>query len=492
VTSSSIAGLFAAAVARHPAREALVWREQRWTYQQLGARAAAGARICATLTSRERPYVAFVAGNSAAYVVAYFGALLAGATTVEIGRGEEKGTIARLLDRVRPALVLTDRDDLEGIVGDAPTLSLDTFLEQCGTEAGAPVPPPGTDAPASVVFTSGTTGLPKGVVLSHRNILFVIEAVCRYLGMTEDDRYGLILPLAHTYGKSNLLSAIAAGASVVLIEESGSAPLLLGRLAKEGCTIASVVPFHLNMLARSSNLAETVPSALRAVTTSGGALPVWTTEALAQGWPRVAIFSMYGLTESSTRATFLPHDELTAKPKSVGRVLPGMTIEIRDAEGHAVPAGAEGAIWLHGPNVMQGYWEDPDATGAVLEKGWLNTGDVGYLDDTGCLFITGRAKDIVKVAGERISLAEIESVVATHPDVADAAAVGMPHPFLGEVVWVYVVPGAAFDPVALGAFCAERLSHHKVPRRFVRSDRIPRTATGKIQRHLLDRGAPRE
>jgi acyl-CoA synthetase (AMP-forming)/AMP-acid ligase II len=195
---------------------------------------------------------------------------------------------------------------------------------------------------------------------------------------------------------------------------------------------------------------------------------------------------MYGLTESATRVTYLPPEWLRAKPQSVGRPLRGVQLEIRADDGRVEPPGVVGQVYVRGPNVMQRYLGDPELTASTLESGWLRTGDLGYLDAEGCLFITGRQKEIIKVAGERISPAEIESVVASHPGVADAAVVGAPDPLLGETVWAYVVPTRGSQGLTgVGAYCAARLAPAKVPRKFIVVDRIPRTATGKIRRHLL-------
>jgi acyl-CoA synthetase (AMP-forming)/AMP-acid ligase II len=337
-----------------------------------------------------------------------------------------------------------------------------------------------------VVFTSGTTGLPKGVVLSHRNILFVIGAVCDYLQLTAADRYALVLPLSHTYGKSNLLSAVAAGATAVSVEPIQNPRAFLDRLAAERCSILSVVPFHLHVMARHGIPSSCDLSQLRAVTSSGGPLTPSAVDAVGRLLPQTRFFSMYGLTESATRVTYLPPEWLRAKPQSVGRPLRGVQLEIRADDGRVEPPGVVGQVYVRGPNVMQRYLGDPELTASTLESGWLRTGDLGYLDAEGCLFITGRQKEIIKVAGERISPAEIESVVASHPGVADAAVVGAPDPLLGETVWAYVVPTRGSQGLTgVGAYCAARLAPAKVPRKFIVVDRIPRTATGKIRRHLL-------
>jgi acyl-CoA synthetase (AMP-forming)/AMP-acid ligase II len=490
--AATIGTLFRSTVARHCDREAIVYRDTRWTYGELGDRVRTGSEVLMALTGTVPKRVAIVGANHPAYVVAYFAAQTLGASTVEIGRDESLDAIRRAVASSDAEAVLTDRPDLLAASGPVPALGFDALLSAC--ESGPPreqwqrlnEPVGMPDAEASVVFTSGTTGSPKGVVLSQRNALFVVYAVCEYLALTPQDRYALVLPLAHTYGKSNLLSALASGAAVVFVERPQDAVAFFGFMAQERCTVLSVVPFHLNVLARRGVPESIDLTALRAITTSGGPLPDDAVRAVARLLPHAQLYSMYGLTESATRVTYLPPEWLSSKPGSVGRPLPGVRIEIRDDEGRALPAGTAGHVFVDGPNVMQGYLGEPEQTAATLVDGWLRTGDIGYLDADDCLFLTGRDKDIIKVAGERISPVEIEEVITLHPDVAEAAVLGMPDRLLGETVWAYIVPQpGVHDMSDVAAFCAARLSPHKVPRRFVSIMQIPRTSTGKVRRHML-------
>jgi acyl-CoA synthetase (AMP-forming)/AMP-acid ligase II len=488
--AATVGDLLDTAVREHPEREALVHRDARWKYAELGARVVTGSRLLREMAGARPRRVALIGANHAAYVLGYLAAQRIGAATVEIGRDESLANIERALAITGAAAVLTDRSDLLDAGFDAPTMTFEAFLKASDeAEVATLVSDEVTSASgdeASVVFTSGTTGTPKGVVLSHGNILFVAYAVREYLSLAPEDRYALVLPLAHTYGKSNLLSAMTAGAAVVLIEDPHDPAAFYGRMMRERCTVLSVVPFHLNVLARRGLPPGIDLTTLRAITTSGGPLPEETARGIAHLFPDAKLYSMYGLTESSTRATYLPPEWLTTKTGSVGRPLPGVQLEIRDDEGRVQPAGVIGHVLLRGPNVMQGYLGDADLTAQVLRDGWLDTGDLGYLDADGCLFLTGREKEIIKVAGERISPGEIEEVLFLHPSILDAAVVGVPHPLLGETVWAYVVRSAdAPEPDDIAAFCAARLSPHKVPRRFIETEHIPRTPTGKVRRYLL-------
>ena len=485
--TQTIGEVFNASVRQHATRDAIIYRDTRWTYQDLAERVTKGRYVLQTLARRTPSRIAIIGANHPAYVVAYFAAQTLGVSTVEIGRDESFEAVRNVIAATDAEVIVTDREDLLRAPAVPALVSFDEFLRLC--EAGAGVADAASttdpDSIASIVYTSGTTGSPKGVLLSHRNVLFVVFAVCDYLQLSHADRYAVVLPIAHTYGKSNLLSGIASGATLVFVENPQDPEAFFGMMARERCTVLSVVPFHLNILARRGLPPGVELQSLRAVTTSGGPLPQTAVTGVKEFLPHARLFCMYGLTESSTRATYLPPDWLGAKQGSVGRPLPGLAIEIRADDGRALPVGQIGHVFLNGPNVMHGYFGDAELTAQTLDNGWLRTGDVGYLDEDNCLFLTGREKEIIKVAGERISPVEIEDVLTSHPAVTEAAVVGKPDPLLGETVWAYVILNGTHDTADIAAFCAARLSPHKVPRRFIEIERIPRTPTGKVRRHLL-------
>lgn len=490
----TIDGLLRHSAASFGMREALAYRDERWNFLEIDRLVTSAARTVEDLAGERDGPIAIAGVNHPAYVLAYFAAHRLGRGTVEIGRDESRDNIAWALENANAAALVTDRDDLL-VAPPVPALSFAALQARSvapdAEEAPSPQRPAAPRGTPCIVYTSGTTGTPKGVLLTPQSVLFVVQAVCDYLRLTADDRYAVVLPLAHTYGKSNLLSAFAAGAAVVFVEQPHDPEAFFGRMMRERCTVLSVVPFHLNVLARRGLPADVRLDTLRAVTTSGGPLPESAIRAVTEHFPGAELFSMYGLTESSTRVTYLPPELLNLKRGSVGMPLPGVQVEIRGDDGAVLPASAVGHVYVRGPNVMVGYIGEPDATAEALSGGWLNTGDLGYLDDDGCLYLSGREKEIIKVAGERISPLEIEEVLVTHPHIAEAAVVGRPDPLLGETVWAYV----RLHPHATGtgdvaSYCAARLSPHKVPRRVIVTDVIPRTPTGKIRRHLLQECMP--
>jgi acyl-CoA synthetase (AMP-forming)/AMP-acid ligase II len=245
------------------------------------------------------------------------------------------------------------------------------------------------------------------------------------------------------------------------------------------------VPYHAHVLLKWGNLSKFDLSSLRAITFSGNKLPPATIDQMREKLPGAQIFSMYGLTESTTRACYVPPELIIKKKDSCGRPLPGVELKIVAEDGSVLPSGMVGEVCLRGHNVMCGYFDEPELTAKTLVDGWLRTGDLGCVDDEGHLYLKGRMKDIIKCAGERISPAEIEEVIRQYSGVSETAVTGTPDPVLGEIVHAFVVPEGTINAAELRAFCAKNLSHHKIPRRYTFVKEIPKGATGKVQKHLL-------
>jgi len=463
-----------------------------WTYNQVGQRIATACRLFRGSGVGSGLKVAIIAQNSPGYVIAYFAAQFLGAVTVEIARHEGLNTLLEIIRKTKPSLVLTDREDLlEELSGNTAAWSVRTFKENIERDAGAvSLPEPEAvdkDAPASILYTSGTTGLPKGVILSHRNFCSVVTAILDYLKLRPEDRYALVLPLYHSYGKSNLLTSFAVGASVVFLDNFMDLHAFLTLLSSLKCTVFSGVPYHGNIMVKRGVLARYDLSCLRAVTFSGNDLPRSTVEMLRSALPHVDVFPMYGLTESTTRACYVPPDRVCEKPGSCGKPIHCVKIRIVGEDGSVLASGMSGNVELQGPNIMLGYFGEPELTAETLKDGWLRTGDIGWLDEEGYLYLKGRTKDIIKCAGERISPEEIEMVLRSHPEVEEAAVVGISDPVLGEAVKAFIVPvrAGSCDTSALRTLCARSLSHHKIPRSFEFVENLPKTPTGKIKKHLL-------
>ncbi|MDR0310742.1 MAG: acyl--CoA ligase [Acidobacteriota bacterium] len=488
---TSIAGIFFRAITLYPKRPALVAGGRTWSYEELGRAVLAAASGIRELVPAGGGRIAIVGGNHPAYILAYWGAQCAGCSTVEADGNESLQTLLGVLGATRPRFLVTDRSDLIlAVQGNIPVCSFEKF---CGKSDNAPEMPVLPEAPikdssieASIVYTSGTTSSAKGVVLSQGNFCFIARAVADYMGLNETDRCALILPLCHTYGKSVLLGAAAAGAAIVILDGFGNQRRFLSRLTTEGCTVLCAVPYHLNTLVKSGCLPRLKFSPLRIIASSADKLPPAVIDSLTEALPEVRIFSMYGLTEAATRVCYVPPEMIHAKKESCGRPLPRVELKIVTEDGRAAAAYETGEIILRGPNVMTGYLGDPDLTAETIVDGWLKTGDIGHLDADGFLYIDGRKKDLIKCAGERISPSEIEEILMEYPEVEGAAAVGRPDSLMGEVIHAYV---ASRNPLLkkadLREHCRARLPHNKVPYGYTIVERLPVTGTGKIKKFSL-------
>lgn len=489
---NTVAGLIISAVENHGPRSAICLPKRDVSYAELGEMMSLAATFMHGCRLIHGDRVVIVGPTELPYIVAYGAAQCCGLVTVEAGHRESLEMLHDMVKRSEAKLVISEREDLcQALKGRVPAYSFAEFMAQCcenevegeGLTGLADVRPSDT---SSIVFTSGTTGAPKGVMLSHANFAFVVPVIRDYLELGPADRYALVLPLNHTYGKTVTLSTFAAGGQLVVLNNFANLRAFLGDLAAHRCTVLSLVPYHAQILLQRGDLSGHDLSALRALTFSGNKLAPATQDGLRQALPAARIFSMFGLTETTTRSAYVPPEMLAQKSESCGRALPGVKLQIVDEQGKILPADQEGEILIQGPNIMQGYLGDPELTAATVVDGWLHTGDLGYLDEDGFLFLKGRKNDLIKCAGERISPLEIENVLLAHPMIVEAAVVGNEDPLLGEMVVAHVVAsGKNFDRQEVARFCATRLSPHKLPRRYVMETELPKTATGKVKRNQL-------
>lgn len=367
-------------------------------------------------------------------------------------------------------------------VGEDGTLEASTSLDPPHPAARMP-----DDAPAVILFTSGSTGRPSGVIQTVRNIDANTRAIVQYLSLTSADRAFLTLPIAYCYGRSVLQTHLFVGGSVVLENGMAFPRVAMEAMAVTGCTGFAGVPLTFEILRRQVDFSDVPRGRLRYVTQAGGTMAPDTTAWLREAIAPARLFVMYGQTEATARISYLPPERAADKTGSIGIPVPGVEVRIVDEAGIGLPRGSVGEIEVRGDNVTPGYLDDPEATAAILRDGWLRTGDLGRLDDEGFLFHQGRAKEIIKVGGHRISPIEIEQVLAGHPDVAEAAVRGMADDLMGEVPVAFIVlePGRNPDEGVLRAYCRERMPQWMLPGRFVTLDRLPRNEAGKLLRAQL-------
>lgn len=492
-----------AEVRRSPDHIACIWRSASWRYADLARAAASVEASLRHLGSGSGLRVALLLRNSPHYVACYYGALAAGHVVVPLNAQERAPVLARQVEHCGAAVLVGDpsHPEWEALAGsiDASVAlmpvaladgehSLGRFLASLPAQAdqlrtGEFHP----DAPASIIYTSGTTGRPKGVVLSGANLAANTSAIISYLGLHAGDRGLCVLPFHFSYGNSVLHTHMAVGATLVIEENFAFPHLVAQKMADQRITGFAGVPATFAVLLTRVRLEEFDLSSLRYVTQAGGAMPRPLVERLRNALPDAQLFVMYGQTEATARLSYLPPVQLDAKAGSVGIAIPGVELQVRDADGKPLPAGQAGEIWARGPNIMQGYWADPAATREVLFDGWLRTGDLGRCDADGYLYIDGRAVDMIKVGAFRVSPQEVEEAILTLPGVAEVGVTAIPEETLGHAIKAVVVAeaGAALDERAVKAHCRRQLASYKIPKVVEFAASLPRTASGKIQRFKL-------
>jgi long-chain acyl-CoA synthetase len=482
--------------------------EARLTFADLAVRAGTVANWLRRAGIREGDRVALLAEASGDYVAAYYGTLMSGAVAVALNAAARVADIAGWIKHSGAAALF-----LDGRHPDARTLAagLPPSVRVLATHAGAlagqhddlaALPAeeslphrggPRADALAALIYTSGTTGKPKAVMLSHGNLAANTEAIVGYLGLTRTDSIVSVLPFYYSYGNSVLHTHIACGARIVIGPSLVYPHLVAEALAREAATGFAGVPSTFALLAARVQLDRYDFRALRYVTQAGGAMTPALTEKVLALLPRARLYVMYGQTEASARLSYVPPERLLEKLGSGGIAIPGVELDVRAEGGAPVPRGTTGEVWARGPNVMLGYWNDEAATRQALVDGWLRTGDMGRFDGDGFLHLEGRRGDIIKVGAHRVFPGDIEAIVETLPGVREAVAVGVDDEILGQVVKVCVVCSGdrVVQEADIKAHCRANLATYKIPKFVEFLDTLPRTASGKVQRHLLTNHGPR-
>jgi acyl-CoA synthetase (AMP-forming)/AMP-acid ligase II len=447
-----------------------------WAEVSLGAMAAGGAvtGISPLATAGETAAQLTDAGASVLVIVPPMG---------------EESRSAVTATPVRDLVVAGDVPETAGRSGSPAVAPIGSLLACQAPAAGAPA---GPGHVALLPYSSGTAGLPKGVMLTHASLTAAARQLVRALGLTPRDRFLALAPLAHVMGFVVSLSApLAAGAAVVTLPRY-DLPALLGAIERHRVTVIAVPPPVFAALARDPVAGGYDLSSLELIISGGAPLSPELHQAMAARFPGAAVGQGYGLTET-TAVICLPARAANV-PGSAGRIAADTQVRLVDpATSRDTAPGGPGELWVRGPQVMAGYLGQPQATAADLDPhGWLRTGDVASIDAHGNVFITGRLKELIKVNAYQVAPAELEALLASHPQVADVAVIPRPDERTGEVPVAVVVPRGTLSPDELIAWVAERVAPHKQIRAVRLASQIPRTPSGKILRRVLieeDQGA---
>lgn len=481
---------------------ALVSRGRPTTYGVLRDHVAGLRGGLAELGVQPGDRVALLCGNGRWFVEAYLATVGLGAVAVPLNPTSPPPEVEHELAVVEPVAVVVepsaqhtwegvDRQALPFIchviaADSSQSMAADTSLDVLARHEPAPVLDVTADHLAVLVFTSGTAGSPRAAMLSHGNLLANIDqALSAPDRLTSDDVVYGLLPAYHIMGLNVALNmTLSVGATVVLVQRFDPSTMV-ETIRERGITVIPGAPPMWTSLAHLEGLTPDDVAGVRLALTGAAKMPEAEMRELRDRLG-LTLLEGYGLTEASPVVT----SSVGSPPRigSVGRVLAGVELRLVDESGDDALEGDAGEVWVRGPNVFQGYWNDPEATARVLtEDGWLRTGDLAVTDADGYLYLVDRAKDLIIVSGFNVYPAEVEDVLRQHPAVVEAAVVGVPHPHTGEAVKAFVVPrpGMAVDEDTLVEHCHDHLARYKCPTKVLLVDELPRNAAGKLLRREL-------
>lgn len=492
-------------VARFPDKVALICGDERLTYAAFDQASNRLAHSLLERGCRKGDRIIVFANNGIPTALSIFATLKAGGVFSLVNPTTKADKLDFLLRKYGASALVTERRLLpvavEAMAGssikaafvvDAPQdESFESFEEALAASAHSrPSIDPGIDLDlAMIVTTSGSTGLPKGVMMTHQNIVTAATSITSYLENVAEDRILSVLPLSFDYGLYQLLMSVKLGATLVLEKSFAFPAAIMEKLRRERITGFPVVPTMAALLLQRDDLSPEMFPDLRYVSSTGAALPPTHIHQLRRLFPRARIFSMYGLTECK-RCTYLPPEELDRRPDSVGIAIPGTQAEVVDDRGCPAAPGVVGELVIRGAHVFKGYWDDPEETARMLRPGpypWekvLHTGDLFRCDAEGFLYFVGRKDDIIKTLGEKVSPKEVENVLYALPGVRQAVVVGVPDPIQGSAVKAVIAadPAAGLTERSVIAHCAARLESFMVPSRVEFREELPQTGTGKLRR----------
>ena len=504
----SVAQMLAEAVVRRGAGEALVCGAERLTWQQLDAlcsRLAGGLQLQGVVAGDR---VALLLDNGVPFVLTALACAKLGAIVVPLSARSQTPELAHALNDCGAVLVFVDRELEPRLppVGETPALR-----RRCGVVEGpaecalaawfADAPTMAAHAAAeddvaAILYTSGTTGRPKGAMLTHLNIVHSAMHYELAMGLTETDRSMVCVPLSHVTGLIAQLATMLRCAGTLLLLPAFKAADFLALAAREGGTHTVMVPAMYKLCLLRADLRAHDLRAWRIGAFGGAPMPPATIAELALQLPGLILMNAYGATETTSPATIMPADAGPAHGDSVGRAVACGELAVMDASGRELPDGDSGEVWIKGPMVVAGYWNNAAATADSFVGGYWRSGDLGRLDADGFLCLHDRLKDVINRGGYKVYPAEVEAVLAHHPAVLEAAVIGTPCPVLGERVHAFVAlrssdSGSAgdaddADADAFARFSRARLSDYKVPESWtLQREPLPRNANGKLLKRML-------
>jgi len=493
-----------------PDKPAVFFNEKWMTYADIEINANRLGNFLKNNGIERHDRIAILCNNSFEYIISYFAISKIGGISVPLNSTASTREIEYIIHSCEAKALLTNRMLKEATLAMIPTLKMTSLLvcdqeELCSRDDfrdirvfgweeafqdGSSDPPsiPCIDLDLeSIVFTSGSTGVPKGVMLTHLNTVSNMYSICQYLKLTGSDRIMAILPFSYIYGKSLLLTHFCVGGSVVIDNRFLYPNLVLESMVDNEVTGFAGVPSTFAILLHRSDLLKMEFKTLRYVTQAGGAMAPSVQKKVVEAFAPAQVYIMYGATEAAPRLSYLDPTLLSRKLGSIGKAVPNVELFIVDENGRKLSPGETGEIAARGSNIMKGYWNEPEETARVLRDGMYFTGDLGMTDDEGFFYVVGRKNDFIKVKGFRVSAKEIEEIILEMEGIHEAAVIGVEDEILGEAVKTFVVlkENSEVTKDSILRHIAANLQPYKAPKyiEFCRS--LPKNASGKILKSKL-------
>ena len=496
--------IFQRTAARDPGHEAFIYGTERINYGELARRVENMAfQLKEVYGVKRGDRILLLLRNTPDFVASFFASSQIGAISVPVNTRLKAPEIEYILKDCCPSILIVEPELWERIVQikDRVQSFEAIFITGMDRVAGTALFSALVDKPASrkirvpateedvnsILYTSGTTGNPKGAMLCHRNFItnsLNTQALCH---LSSEDKLLIMAPLFHvTALNSQLIKIVHAGATGILMRAFKTEEVL-DTIERERITEMTGVPAMYSMFLQSPKIDRRDLTSLRYCGYGGAPAPVEVIKTMKEKFPTWRLRNVYGLTEASSWVTMLPHEETTHRPDSVGLPVPVVRLKIVDEQGREVTQGEVGEILIKGPNIFKGYWERPSATAESLREGWLYTGDLGRFDEEGYLYVVDRKKEMVIRGGENIYCIEVENVLYQHPKIAEAAITGSPDPIYGEVVKAAVVlkKNQRATESEIQEFCKKFLADYKIPQYVCFLDELPRNPAGKVIKKAL-------
>lgn len=471
-------------------KDACVYQDDRvYTYEDLLSRINAVNIFLSRYPNGS--HVGILCENSIEFASSWLACLHSGMPVVPLNNDAGKEEIEYMIKdaEVRVLLASEKFQDRFSVERFSIPKIIDEFLEE-GKKMGYRPSGVNMDDLAILMYTSGTTGNPLAVKMTHKNIVTNTNSIINCLNLNGKDRIMLILPLYHCYGMSIMHMTFVTRGKLVINNEFMFPQKVVREMVERECTEFAGVPATYQILMRMTRIGEADTGNLRRAYCCAGKLSDKDLLKLKKTLPHTEIVLFYGQTEASPRLSYLPFEHYESKIGSIGKGIPGVELKVVNKSNQSVKPGEVGEIIARGDNISSGYWKDPEKTNETFKDGWLYTGDLARMDEDGFIYIVGRKKDFVKVAGYRFSLADVENIMHSMDDIGESAALMIPDDVLGEAVMLFVVPDSkGITPESVIEHCRKNLPSYKVPREVRFVNEIPKNSFGKVQkRKLLEYG----